>query len=50
MGQRFFEATLPNLVLEIRRVANALEDVADTLRGATERRNDPTTEKETTDR
>ena len=29
MGMKFFESTLPALVLEIRRVANALEDVAE---------------------
>ncbi len=47
MGKRFFESTLPDLVLQVRRVANALEAIADTLRAGTERKDEPHTPKET---
>ncbi|MGO8992054.1 MAG: hypothetical protein ACLQVI_01910 [Polyangiaceae bacterium] len=47
MGKRFFESTLPDLVLQVRRVANALEAIADILRAGTERKDEPHTPKET---
>lgn len=36
MGKRFFEATLPDLVRQVGRVANALEEIAHTLRAGSD--------------
>ncbi len=47
MGRRFFEATLPDLVLQVGRVANALTDIAETLRAAAERSAESTSKKGT---
>jgi hypothetical protein len=47
MGQRFFESTLPTLVREVGRVANALEHIAENLRAGTERKDEPAPSKET---
>jgi hypothetical protein len=49
MGHRFFEATLPDLVLQIKRVGNALEDIAETLRAETERAKQDTSKGEKTE-